>query len=353
MKNQLNIVLKNLLDWDIRRINFLINFIEALIKQRTVNLAEISKTMESKAKPESVYRNIQRFLNFEINLVITAQIMMSLIKDKYVTLVIDRTNWSFGNFEINFFFLGVEYHGFAIPLFFHLLPKKGNSNQYERINLISEFIKVFGKDRIGILLADREFIGEVWFQWLCEEEIPFMIRTKDNLLINNLRGSKSKVRNYFREYKAKEVVRDLFGYELRLLGTRINTKEYFIVITNVSDACLDLYADRWSIENMFAAFKSKGFNLESTKLTDHVKLQKLVVLVSLAFIWCISVGKVFHDKKSRFRKDLGYYSKSIFKVGLDYISNALFNPNFKQKEMETSIKIFIRLLLGFKNYVVE
>jgi hypothetical protein len=32
--------------------------------------------------------------------------------------------------------------------------------------LIERFIKQFGKDNLEMILADREFVGEKWFNWL-------------------------------------------------------------------------------------------------------------------------------------------------------------------------------------------
>ena len=56
--------------------------------------------------------------------------------------------------------LGIAYKNVAFPLIFSLLNKKGNSNSEERISLIDRFIKLFGKDCIDCIMADREFVGE-------------------------------------------------------------------------------------------------------------------------------------------------------------------------------------------------
>ncbi len=58
--------------------------------------------------------------------------------------------------------LCVVYHGVAFPLMFSMLPKRGNSNSKERIDLINRYIKLFGKDTIDCIVADREFIGKQW-----------------------------------------------------------------------------------------------------------------------------------------------------------------------------------------------
>ena len=59
--------LKIMLNWNKARINFLWEFIESLIKVKTVNLKEISNWMSWK-KENSIYRKTQRFFekfNFE------------------------------------------------------------------------------------------------------------------------------------------------------------------------------------------------------------------------------------------------------------------------------------------------
>ena len=51
--------------------------------------------------------------------------------------------------------LGIVYKGVAFPLLFSMLDKRGNSNCSERIDLVNRYIKLFGKDTIECLVADR------------------------------------------------------------------------------------------------------------------------------------------------------------------------------------------------------
>jgi len=76
----------------------------------------------------------------------------------------DRTNWKLGILHINILTLGIAYKGIAFPLIWLVLPKQGNSNTNERIQLIERFIRIFGSDKIGCLTGDREFIGGEWFR---------------------------------------------------------------------------------------------------------------------------------------------------------------------------------------------
>jgi hypothetical protein len=51
-------------------------------------------------------------------------------------LALDRTNWKFGRIDINLLVLAVVVaNQFSIPILWKALPKKGNSNTHERIDL--------------------------------------------------------------------------------------------------------------------------------------------------------------------------------------------------------------------------
>jgi hypothetical protein len=53
---------------------------------------------------------------------------------------------------------------------------------------------------------------------------------------------------------------------------------------------LEKYQLRWTIENMFGAFKTRGFNFEQTHMKDLEKIKKLLTLVSIAYLWCVLIG---------------------------------------------------------------
>lgn len=98
------------------------------------------------------------------------------------------------------------YKGIAIPVYWILLNKKGHSNTRERIALMKRFISQFGKKRIIKLLADREFVGKKWFQWLKSEGINFAIRIKKNTKVTNSRGDVVQVQHLCRFLKVGETL---------------------------------------------------------------------------------------------------------------------------------------------------
>ena len=51
------------------------------------------------------------------------------------------------------------------------------------------------------------------------------------------------------------------------------------------------YACRWGIEPMFSDFKSRGFQLEDTQLQAADRLDRLLLIMTLAIDWCVRVGQ--------------------------------------------------------------
>ena len=118
--------------------------------------------MSSNSEQTSRYRRIQRFFaEFSIDFDMIAGFIFKLFFTSGGTwyLTMDRTNWQWGKSDINILTLAVVFKGIAIPIYWELLDKRGNSDTAERIALIQRFIKRFGKGCIAGILADREFIA--------------------------------------------------------------------------------------------------------------------------------------------------------------------------------------------------
>ena len=99
-----------------------------------------------------------------------------------------------------------------------------------------------------------------------------------------------------------------------------------IVLTNESpELALERYATRWEIETLFSALKKRGFNFENTHLSKPVRISNLMFVLSLAFIWVYRQGEMINDNKKIQIKKHGYPAKSIFRMGLEYLAQKLFN----------------------------
>jgi Transposase DDE domain len=89
------------------------------------------------------------------------------------------------------------------------------------------------------------------------------------------------------------------------------------------------YKKRWVIETAFQAFKSRGFNLEQPHLKSNDKLKKLVALVAMGYVFCISLGIFRHNKDKKIKiKSHNRKANSFFRYGLNFIRDG-FNVGYK------------------------
>jgi hypothetical protein len=95
------------------------------------------------------------------------------------------------------------------------------------------------------------------------------------------------------------------------------------------------YQKRWQIEMSFKAMKSSGFDIEHTHLQNIQRIEKLILLVMIAFVWCYKVGIYLHLINPITIKKHGRKAKSIFKYGLNFIAGVLLN-----NENHTGMNIF-------------
>ena len=167
------------------RLHLMAMVIIALCKVQTVSFHKLSLAFDAKSKADSSLRRLQRFIaEFELCSDLIARLIFGLLPEKNnLKVVIDRTNWKFGQQDINIFMLGIAYRNVAFPLMFTMLDKKGNSNSAERIALIQRFIRLFGKDCIECIMADREFVGEEWIGYLNREKLRYYIRIRNNFKV--------------------------------------------------------------------------------------------------------------------------------------------------------------------------
>ena len=107
--------------------------------------------------------------------------------------------------------------------------------------------------------------------------------------------------------------------------------EFLIIVSfNKPEQAQLNYKDRWQIETCFRAMKSSGFDIEKTHLQDIQRIEKLLLLVMIAFAWCYKVGIYLHENvKQIIIKKHGRKAKSIFKYGLSYLAAMLLNSEFK------------------------
>ena len=124
---------------NLAREKFIVLFVLAMIKTRSVQFCEVTQDLNDEVKASSNETRIQDFfrevpLNYEQLAILLA---MFLPKTGKLTLCIDRTEWDFGKCQVNILMIIVRCHHISLPLYFEMLDNKsGNSSTDDRIDLL-------------------------------------------------------------------------------------------------------------------------------------------------------------------------------------------------------------------------
>lgn len=350
--SELRTILSQFFDWHKCRLDCLGQIIQALFVVRTINLTQVASAFKSEVKEGSSYRRVCRFFTcftFDMSRIVLLVFRLFPLGDK-CTLILDRTNWKWGKTPINILMLSIAYRGIGIPLFWVVLNLEGNSCAEDRIDLLKRVVERLGVNKIEVLLADREFVGTQWFCFLIEQKIPFIIRIKQNSMVEIGENGKLPIGRLRKRLSQKKVMNhpiNLWGLSLYVsIEKRKGAKEQMIVVSNFKfEDPLGMYRRRWEIETMFGCLKTRGFRMEDTHITDPDKIEKVVFVLAIAFCWAYRTGDIQDQVQAIEVKTHGRKARSFFREGLNLIRRAILGRWVLRK--------FRRLLLCFTSLESE
>jgi hypothetical protein len=183
----------------------------------------------------------------------------------------------------------------AIPIYWELLPRLGNSNFEEQTKILSQVIPLF-KNYKTVVLADREFCSVKLANWLRSKKVEFCLRLKKNEFIQH----KDEIWQSLQNFGLKPGI-SLFLQNIKVTKTQkvsgfniagkwkrslkgFSTEEGWFILTNLADldSAINAYRKRFDIEEMFRDFKSGGYKLEDTNVSGE-RLISLVLIISFAY----------------------------------------------------------------------
>ena len=247
---------------NLARIKVMSMMICALCKVQQVAYTKLAAAFDNEASASSSLRRIQRFIaECVIDTDLIAQLILKLIPvSGPYDLAMDRTNWKFSDTNINILTLGIIYEGMAFPVVFKMMDKRGNSNTEERIELVNRFLRIAGHDSIGHLMADREFVGSEWLEYLNAMGIHYHIRIRENFKVVR-HGQETRAFWLFNDVRLGEGkhldgIYYVNGQACYLSGSKVKDKDgkpelqILVSYCNAEEA-LEMYRRRWQIETRF------------------------------------------------------------------------------------------------------
>ena len=315
------------------RIKFISHLLVALLKLTNCSLSEWSRAISQPTQRASRYKRLQGFVGqFRFSSRLYAQLVWSLYgQQAKVILTLDRTDYQMRGEWIQVLMLGIAHQGISIPLLWHTRNRQGNAAASSRAALLSALQRWLpGKAHQQIYLtADREFIGAD----ICQAGLIPIIGIRANAIITH-QGKKQPARALFECEHWRKLRKPRLVYQQRLYraGLKLPDNDYLIL---VSDRYLpniaSIYAQRWQVETLFGALKSRGFQWEQCRLSQHQRVHTMLFLLAITLIWAIRTGEwlirqgqaipVKKLKTGKMYRNL----LSIFRHGLDQLQDLALN----------------------------
>ena len=312
--------------------------LDLIQSEKQVRLERLARVFPYPIMVESRRRKLQRFLDLpQLTLtliwfpLIASWLTTYCSAGQTISIAIDRSQWGC----INLFTLALIWHKRAIPLYWCLLPKLGNSNLQEQTFALQQVLPLLKEYKV-IVLGDREFCSVDLASWLKARGVSFCLRLKKNhcLATENLiwqrldrLGIVPGTSLYFQGVRVRKT-RPVVGFDIACKWKRnyqgLKVKEAWFILTDLGSlpVAIAAYKKRMGIEEMFRDCQTGGYNLEGSGLRGD-RLVKIILLMAIVYSSAIFQGTEIHKKQvqkyvSR-RKDKcqKYRRRSIFGIGQD------------------------------------
>lgn len=273
---------------------------------RNANTAEWISVLPRKSDYKSKERYISRFLSNSLispikvmNGFIPEIILMAGSNNKTIILMLDQSKISDG-FEC--LMVSIRTGERAIPVAWKVVKTKGSIGFEVQKALLDEVAKMV-PDGINILLAGDRFYGtSSLIGWCQKHKWQYRIRLRSNLILQHEGGeittgeaASKKINSLEDAYFNDSEVKTNIG----ILHEEGHKEAWIIAMDCVASKYKILdYGMRWGIECMFSDFKSRGFSITKTHLQHEDRIERLILVLTIALYWAVSTGMQPKETKS-------------------------------------------------------
>lgn len=274
---------------------------------QTPNLMELSNVLDRPTESaEARYNYVERFLknplvDTEVVMAAYAEDLLARLGKHQHTLVlmIDQSKVN-ATFEV--LMVSVRLRKRAVPLFWVVKETKGGIG-FESQKALLDVVHNWIPEGCRVMLAGDRFYGTAELvQWCQKQEWRYRLRLKGNLCIYQDQGPDKTLDQLKAEVKRsleKARFRSGMMTHVGILHEPGHDEPWYIAMDSLPNEYKTLdYGMRWGIENMFSDFKSRGFSLMHTHIRFADRLERLILILSIALHWAVSLG-LSHEKHNQ------------------------------------------------------
>jgi hypothetical protein len=327
---------------NIKQVVNLIWLVIGVINARSVALSKIANSLPGQAEAASRVTRIRRWLNnghvdvWALYQPLLAEVLNGWYRAK-VMVVVDGTMVFGDRFQI--YRLSLLHGCRAVPLGWIVTRGTGVIEAKRMKKLFKRtaaFLAPYTKH--VILLADRGFRDHDWAELCASVGWRWRIRVPKNTIVTFADGRTCRIDQLgvkpgtVQCFQAVRLTRkDMFLANLAVtwsVGDAQHPPELVAVMSgqHASAKTLRQYAQRMCIEQSFRDDKSAGFDMAHTRLCHTQRLERLLLAVAIATLWCHELGEhvLAQGEACRRQIDPGHARElSLFQLGLRWLKRCL------------------------------
>lgn len=358
IKNKIRNSLKKMLNQPhicgnaLRRLEVLSTIISGILLQSSCRLNDIARANCDPKQQASKEKQISRWLeslhtSYSVHyLPYVSSLLGSLSKQGELVFSIDGSTAGQGCMVLMF---SVIYKNRAIPVVWHVVKaKKGHLPENTHRELLKRLAEIVGQDCQITILGDGEYDGCDWQEDIKSLGWDYVLRTGVGRLIETEPGEQIKLgtmspasnESFFMLYDVTFTKRK-YGPVNILIQHLKGYKDPIYLVTNLDfpDSISQLYKKRFKIETFFSDQKSRGFNLQRSRIEKPQKLAKLLIATCIAYIFCILAG--IKCLKSSFYPEVHRSDRcdlSLFSLGKRFIEILLDKRQWRSFDLKLNFQ---------------
>lgn len=314
--------------------------ITGLLRGRSGRLTKISEKVVYSYKKTSLVSRFQRFVksswvNVKTYYAPLPREILQAIEPGPIVLMIDSTKMGGRCICL---LVSVYYKKRALPLAWLCFKgKKGHSSQAVQLELLKQVKTLLPDDSPVVLVGDGEFDGAELLTWLRDKsKWEFVCRTSSTNLLY-YEGKWVSLTDVVAELNLAAGETAFLTQHTFIQSNPVKKLNIFIAwhqeeqrhiffVTNCATEveAKDWYDKRFTIETCFADLKSRGFNLDHTRIRTPERLERLMLAVAFAYYLVILLGieSIFSGAfRHLVRTDAFYHSLS--QLGFIFLDDIL------------------------------
>jgi hypothetical protein len=277
----------------------LASLVATMLEVRSANLMDLAASLPRAAERIDMrYQWISRLLGNA--LIDTDGVMAPFAREvlgrasaegQRLVLIIDQTQ---ANDTQQAVVVAVRVGGRSLPISWRVKETEGAIGFAEQKAALETAVALLPPGAHVVLMGDRFYGSPGLIAWCRAHGWDWRLRLKGDLLVFE-DGGESTLSECFargeRMLQNVELTAKRVATNIGMVHEEGHPEPWFIAMSDAPSTARTFdYGLRWGIEAMFSDFKSRGFGLEDSQLQRTDRMDRLILIMTLALYWAVSTG---------------------------------------------------------------